>query len=104
MTRGLASGVKRYINGNLDATDTADTNLLGDSTQVVLGVSLYHYGVVGIVDDVQLYSSVLTPDEIQYLHDNPGLVLSGSGSGTTASVWKFQPGFEYGGIELHYSG
>ncbi len=82
VTRDLASGLKQiYINGNLDAVDTADTNLLGDSTQVVLGVSLYHYGVAGIVDDVQLYSSVLTPDEIQFLHNNPGLVLSGSGTG-----------------------
>jgi hypothetical protein len=82
VTRDLNSGIKQiFINGNLDSTDTGDTNLLSGSTQLVLGASLYNYGVAGAIDDVQFYSNVLSSTQIQYMYGHPGSVAPASPGG-----------------------
>ncbi len=81
VTRDISTGQKQiFINGNADATDIGDTSLLSDSTEFVLGVSIYHGGVAGIVDDVQLYQGVLASSDINTIYNNPGTTIQDTSS------------------------
>lgn len=71
-TRDQTSGEKIiYINGVLDNTDFASTNFLTGAEWVSIGGesgSAYY----GLVDDVQIYSGVLSASEVAFLYNNPG--------------------------------
>ncbi|HLX95688.1 MAG TPA: LamG domain-containing protein [Verrucomicrobiae bacterium] len=71
-TRDQATGEKKlYINGTLDSSDFAGTNSLTGAQYVSIGGesgSAYR----GVVDDVQIYSGVLSASEVAYLYNNPG--------------------------------
>ena len=71
-TRDQITGEKRlYINGALDNSDFATTNFLSGAQWVSIGGeggSAYN----GLVDDVQIYSGVLSASDVAYLYNNPG--------------------------------
>lgn len=95
ITRDQPSGVKKiYINGVLDSTAIAGTDFLTDSTSLELGVSEYHGGVAGIMDDVQFYNGLLTAGDVAILHAQPGatvpdlpLLSLGFALGLTNALW-----------------
>ena len=84
VTRDQPSGNKAiYIDGVLDSTGSGTTRLLNDPQSVViggiddagnptLGASSFYGGFDGEMDDLQIYSGVLSSNEIASLHDNPG--------------------------------
>ncbi len=71
-TRDQATGEKElYINGKLDSSDIASTNFLTGAQYVSIGGesgSAYQ----GLVDDVQIYSGVLSANDVASLFSNPG--------------------------------
>ena len=96
VTRNQSTGEKKiYVNGVLDATGTGSTDLLNDPTEFNIG---YNNGVGfdGRMDEIQIYSGVLSDSEVLQLYDNPGTAipdLAGSGSdfnqalNTTGLTW-----------------
>jgi hypothetical protein len=99
VTRDMLTGQKAiYINGALDQTDTAGTNSLEDSTQILLGLAFDGptgiSGYTGLMDDLQIYSAVLGPQQVSYLYDNPESVVTNFpstalalGAGDTNNAW-----------------
>ena len=86
VTRDRATGQKKiYVDGTLDNTGTGSTNRLnGNDYYFSLGgTSISSYE--GLVDDLQIYSGVLTAPEVAYLHSNPGSTVANTtgGSGPT---------------------
>jgi hypothetical protein len=71
-TRDQTTGQKKiYINGTLDSSDFASTESLTGAGYVSIGgVSFSAYK--GLVDDVQIYSGVLSASEVAFLYNNPG--------------------------------
>jgi hypothetical protein len=100
VTRDQATGNKTiYIDGGLDSTGSGTTNLLNDPQSVVIGAiddagnptlggSIFYGGFDGEMDDLQIYSGVLSPTEVANLFNNPG---------TTA------PNVSAGGLVVHYT-
>ena len=96
VTRNQSTGEKKiYVNGELDATGTGSTDLLNDPTEFNIG---YNNGVGfnGRMDEIQIYSGVLSDSEVLQLYNNPGTAipdLAGSGSdfnqalNTTGLTW-----------------
>ena len=89
VTRDQDSGEKRiYVNGALDATDVGVPGLLGTSSQLslLLGMnSTFSGGLIGDMDEVQIYSGVLSPTDVAYLYSNSGRTVpdtAGQGTGT----------------------
>ncbi|MGO8765627.1 MAG: LamG-like jellyroll fold domain-containing protein, partial [Limisphaerales bacterium] len=82
-TRDQTTGEKKiYINGVLDNSDVASTEALTGAQYVSIGgeaSSAYS----GQVDDVQIYSGVLSASDVAYLYDNPGLSVANV-TGTSA--------------------
>jgi hypothetical protein len=71
-TRDQTSGQKKiYINGTLDSSDFASTNSLTGAGYVSIG-GVFFSAYKGLVDDVQIYSGVLSASEVAYLFNNPG--------------------------------
>ncbi|HEY3862778.1 MAG TPA: LamG-like jellyroll fold domain-containing protein [Verrucomicrobiae bacterium] len=88
VTRDQATGVKQiYFDGALDSEDVASFEFLGDPKLIGVGAQIdgsqsdpnsvnpFDY-FTGNLDDIQLYDRVLAPDEIAYLFNNPGSVVS----------------------------
>lgn len=84
ITRDQVSGQKQiYIDGSLDTSDSATTDLLNAPVSLAVGCQI-DASVAnpanastanffqGLLDDMQLYSRVLGPTEIAYLYANPG--------------------------------
>jgi hypothetical protein len=86
ITRTLATGEKRiYLDGVLNTSDFGTTNLLNDPQIMAVGAQIdasqnnpnnantgpYYQG---LLDDLQIYSRVLSPAEINNLFNNPGTV------------------------------
>ena len=70
------------------------TNLLEDSSQILLGMNFYTAGFVGLMDDLQIYHIVLSTNEIAYLFHTPESVITNFsspelavGSGDTNLAW-----------------
>ncbi|MBI3853974.1 MAG: LamG domain-containing protein [Verrucomicrobia bacterium] len=82
VTRNRGTGEKKiYVDGVLEGTQTATTNLLnGNNYYFSLGGTTYS-SYSGLVDDVQLYSGVLSASEVAYLHNNPGAQVADSTGG-----------------------
>ena len=89
VSRNQATGEKDiYIDGVLDTSDTDTTNLLNDPQLLTIGAiadasnpdptspdSSGYNGYQGLLDDIQIYDRVLTPDEVTFLYNNPGATL-----------------------------
>ncbi len=84
VTRRQTTGEKQiYIDGVLCADGFASTNLLNDPKTVGIGTAIdasqtdpalisTGNSFNGFMDDIQLYSTVLTPSQISFLFNNPG--------------------------------
>ena len=71
-TRDQATGEKKiYINGTLDNADFASTESLTGAGYISIGGEMFS-AYKGLVDDVQIYSGVLSASEVAYLYNNPG--------------------------------
>ncbi len=82
-----------YIDGVLDTSDFDTTALLDDPQLLTIGAiadasnpdpsspSYTGYnGYQGLLDDIQIYSRVLSANEVSFLYDNPGATLTSSSS------------------------
>jgi hypothetical protein len=88
VTRDEATGQKRiYINGVMNAFETASTNALFGATYVSIGGETGS-AYTGLLDDVQIYSGVLNQAEVTYLYQNPG---------------SNAPHLELNGLVVHYA-
>ena len=90
VTRDQATGQKQiYIDGQLNNSDVAYAGLLNAPQMVIFGAAAdasqsnpnspaadASNGYVGQMDQVQIYSRVLSSSEIAYLYQNPGAVVS----------------------------
>jgi hypothetical protein len=74
VTRNQQTGVKQiYLNGVLDSSDTGSTDLLNNPTEMDIGyVSGSGKGIAGQIDDLQIYTNVLSSSSINYLYTHPG--------------------------------
>ena len=103
VTRDQNSGQKRiYVNGVLDASDFGSPGVLTSSEDPSLYLgenSSFSGGFLGEMDDVQVYSGVLSDAEVAYLFSHPGTAVAdttGQGSGsdfaaalnTTNLIWS----------------
>jgi hypothetical protein len=84
-----------YVDGVLDTSDFDTTNLLTDPQILTIGCKADasnsdpegpsytgSNGYTGLVDDLQLYNRILSPNEVSYLYNNPG---------ATAGSFSFTP-------------
>jgi hypothetical protein len=86
VTREDTTGRKNlYVDGNFEASEIGTTDPLnGNDYYLSIGGSVFS-SYTGLVDDVQIYSGVLSPFEISSLYANPGVTSpDGSGSGLQA--------------------
>lgn len=68
LTRSAESGdVSIYIDGALDTTDTiTNTNPLTQNPSITFGANTVHlHYYTGLMDDIRIYESVLTPEQIR---------------------------------------
>lgn len=101
VSRNQVTGEKDiYIDGTLDTSDFDTTNLLNDPQLLTIGGNSDasdpdpaspdnngYGGYQGLLDDIQIYERVLTPNEVTFLYDNPGATLAGfSNSPSPVSV------------------
>jgi hypothetical protein len=89
-TRDQTTGEKSiYINGQLDSTNYASTELLTGETSGNIGGDWGNAGYTGLVDDVQIYSGVLLASDVSNLFANPGMTIPdvvGSNSVSSAAL------------------
>ncbi len=91
VTRNQSTGEKRiYIDGSLEVSGFDDADALDEPVLLTLGALMDasesnpafagpYNGYEGLLDDLQIYSTALTPAQVDYLYDNPGEIVSGSG-------------------------
>jgi hypothetical protein len=79
VTRNQATGRKNiYVNGVLDASDSGATGFLTTASDpnLYLGMnSTFVAGLLGDLDEVQIYSGVLSSNEVLQLHNNPATTI-----------------------------
>lgn len=82
VTRDHVSGEKKiYVNGNLDASVLGSSGLLNGGADVDIGIN-NGQPFTGEMDEIQVYTGVLTAAEVTQLFQNPGTVIpSRGGSG-----------------------
>jgi hypothetical protein len=82
-TRDQITGEKKiYINGVLDNSDFASTESLTGAGYVSIGGELFS-AYQGLVDDLQIYSGVLSASEVANLYANPGSTATNSGGSSS---------------------
>lgn len=88
VTRDAITGEKRiYVNGVPDTSGTGPTGNLPTPTQVRLGHSFSGgLDIEGLVDDLQVYTNVLTADQVQFLFANPGTAAPTGGNDDLANA------------------
>jgi Concanavalin A-like lectin/glucanases superfamily len=108
VTRDQSTGLKLiYIDGALDSDpnnpDFGTTNLLNDPELLTIGsladasqpsplpqAANYYNGYGGWLDELQIYSRVLSSNEISFLFQNPGTpILNGAGGVTNVVHYTF---------------
>ena len=82
VTRDQASGQKKiYVDGNFETSEIGTTDPLnGNNYNLTIGGDSYYsdgtgtnfYAYKGLLDDVQIYSGVLSGNDVAYLYANPG--------------------------------
>jgi len=94
VTRERASGLKKlYVNGVLSGSGYGSVNSLIDNIDLSLGINQYSaQGVIGTLDDLQVYKGVLSASQVEFLHDNPGMtapvnITLAQALDTTNLVW-----------------
>jgi hypothetical protein len=89
VTRDSGSGQKQiYIDGSLNNSDTGDNALLNSPQILILGAfadagQSFQYspsldgtnGYVGLMDSLQIYSRVISSNEVSFLYNNPAATL-----------------------------
>ncbi len=78
VTRDQGTGIKKiYVNGNLDASDLGALGLLSSSSTPALnlGICTFFNGFTGDMDEVQIYSGVLSAAEVSVLYNHPGTAI-----------------------------
>lgn len=73
VTRNQSTGEKRlYVDGNFEASEFGTTDPLNGNNYFLSigGTTISSYA--GLLDDLQIYSGVLSPGEITNLYSNPG--------------------------------
>jgi len=87
VTRDAATGEKKiYVDGNFETSQTGTTNPLdGNNYYLTIGGRAYilesdstvtnYSSYNGLLDDLQIYSGVLSADEVMQLYNNPGSVV-----------------------------
>jgi hypothetical protein len=89
-TRDQSTGEKCiYINGLLDNSNYASTELLTGETTGDLGGDWGYAGYTGLMDDVQIYSGVLLAADVSNLYVSPGTTIPdviGSNSISSAAL------------------
>ena len=85
VTRDQDSGEKRiYVNGSLDSADVGAAGFLTTASgpAINLGIDINNFsGLTGELDEVQIYSGVLSPTEVSYLYSHPGTNVADVASG-----------------------
>jgi hypothetical protein len=88
VTRNQATGQKIiYIDGQFDGFASGTTNLLNDSQKLTIGAlanagnpdpndGSYYQGFDGELDDLQIYSGVLSGSQVAQLFANPGITVN----------------------------
>ena len=90
VSRNQITGEKDiYIDGVLDTSDFNTTALLNDPVLLTIGAiadagnpdpsspdDTGYNGYQGLLDDVQIYNRVLNSDEVSFLYNNPGAMLT----------------------------
>ena len=88
VTRNQQTGQKIiYIDGVLDSFSSGTTNLLNDPGLLTIGAlsdardpdapsTYYYHGYDGELDDLQIYSGVLSSNEVAQLFANPGITAN----------------------------
>lgn len=75
VTRDQLSGEKKiYVNGVLDASDFATTDVLNGPTEMDIGEVSFH-GFNGLLDDIQVYAGVLSATDVSFLYTNVGMTV-----------------------------
>ncbi len=76
VTRDGGTGQKTiYINGMLDNSDLGvPNNLDGNTNNIIIGGGP-GYSYAGALDDLQVYSGVLSSNDVAFLYANPGMVV-----------------------------
>lgn len=103
ITRRQSTGGKQiYIDGALNNSDTATTDLLNDPKLVAIGCAIDasqtdpdnanpQQFFNGLLDDIQIYSRVISSTEVTFLYNNPGQTVGGTdfnaALGTTGLNW-----------------
>jgi hypothetical protein len=89
-TRDQTTGQKCiYINGLLDSSNYASTELLTGETSGNIGGDWGNAGYTGLMDDVQIYSGALLAADVSNLYANPGTTIPdviGSNSMSSAAL------------------
>jgi hypothetical protein len=81
VTRDQGTGQKRiYINGVLDASNVAGTALINNPVELDIGSQNGH-GFNGKMDDIQIYTGVLSASEVSQLHSDPGTTVANTTGG-----------------------
>jgi hypothetical protein len=115
VTRNQGSGQKQiYIDGALDSADVDDGSYLNGPQILIFGAladasqwsqtsPAYtgYNGYVGLMDQVQFYSRVLSSNEVSYLYANPGSTLSANGSSNNGHTNLLYYSFEDNNIFAH---
>jgi len=93
VTRNQLTGQKIiYVDGVLDSFSSGTTNLLNDPQLITIGAladasqsdasaANYSNGYDGELDDLQIYSGVLSSNEVAILYANPGTTIPNGGGG-----------------------
>lgn len=88
VTRDRLTGEKKiYVDGVLDVSNFAGTNLLNDPALIAVGCAIDasqadpndaspNQFFQGLLDDIQIYSVVLSSNQVQQLFQNPGSTIA----------------------------
>lgn len=91
VTRNQSTGQKIiYVDGTFDSFSSGTTNLLTDPQKLTIGAladasnpnpndGSYYNGYDGELDDLQIYSGVLSAAEVSSLYFNPGTTITNGG-------------------------
>ena len=87
VTRNQASGEKRiYVDGHFEASQIGTSNPLnGNNYQITVGGTVYS-SYTGLLDDLQIYTGVLSDAEVASLYANPGTTVPDVAGGTGGPV------------------
>jgi hypothetical protein len=76
VTRDRGTGIKTiYVNGNKDSSDIGAAGQLNSASSPNLFIGMnttFAAGYIGLVDEIQIYSGVLSAGDVAFLYSHPG--------------------------------